>query len=139
MLFGAAHAGTPTIDAKIFTQKGELVLRLQAAATPKDRTKGLMNRDKLAPADGMIFLFPHASRHSFWMKDTRIPLDILFVDAQGSITFIAANTTPQSLNPIKPPSVVTVAIELDAGRASRDSIAVGDKIRYVLPSGIAIE
>lgn len=128
----------PVIDAVIYTRTGEVPLRLEVAATPNARMTGLMDRDSIGPQDGMLFLFATEHDYGFWMKNTNIPLDILFVDAKRRIVHIAAQMLPHSLAEHKPPVPVLSAIELDGGRASRDGIAVGDHLRYELPPTLKI-
>lgn len=128
----------PVIDAVIYTRDGEVPLMLEVAATPEARMTGLMDRDTIGPRDGMLFLFPVEHAYGFWMKNTNIPLDILFIDAKRRIVHIEAEATPHSLTERKPPVPVLSAIELDGGRASRDGIAVGDHLRYELPPMLEI-
>lgn len=127
-----------TANAVIYTHTGEVPLKLELAATPEEREKGLMGRTELAPCDGMLFLFPKAARHSFWMKDTPLALDLVFVSATREIVHIAPRAKPYSLRAMAPPSPALTVIELDGGRAARDGIAVGDKVNYALPDDLDI-
>jgi uncharacterized protein len=113
-------------------------LRLEIVATPEAREYGLMHRESLAECDGMAFLFPPTSTQpltftpqKFWMKNTLIPLDILFLDSGGTIIHIA-HGTPLSLTPVGPDAPVATAIEIAGGRAKKEGITVGDKVRYAL-------
>lgn len=137
MPFGQAAA--TTIEATIYTQQGERMFTLETASTPTEREQGLMNRDRLKPNDGMVFLFPRAGRYKFWMKDTRIPLDMIFIDDTQTVVAIEADVPPNStgLRTSKAPAIAV--IELDGGRAAREGIAPGDKVRYVLPETITVE
>ncbi|MFZ4541447.1 MAG: DUF192 domain-containing protein [Rickettsiales bacterium] len=115
---------------KILRAHGKPVsLKLEIAKDEATRNYGLMNRTKLAPSDGMLFLFPKASPLKFWMKDTLIPLDVLFVDAGGRIAFIA-HGMPHDLQPFGPDIPIATVIEIDGGRAARDGIKVGDEVDY---------
>jgi uncharacterized membrane protein (UPF0127 family) len=114
-------------------------LKLELAATNRARQKGLMHRKQLAPLDGMLFQFPTTDNHSFWMKNTLIPLDMIFVDASHRIVYIAANTTPHSLTPIASGQPVTTIIEIEGGRSARDGITVGDKVNYEIPATVVVE
>jgi len=114
------------------------LLRLEIAATPETREYGLMNRKNLVPCDGMAFFFPAISQEplafanqKFWMKNTLIPLDILFLDANHTIIYIA-HAKPLSLEPVGPNAPVATAIEIAGGRAKKDGINVGDKVTYEL-------
>lgn len=129
-----------TAETTVFTQGGEVPLSLEIASTPKEREKGLMKRYELAPYDGMIFLFPEPGTHRFWMKDTPISLDMLFVDEARTIVHIAEYTKPYSTLPIgSGRDNITAVIELDGGSARRKGIAVGDSVRYALPESIRID
>ncbi len=129
----ATSAMAEVVDATIFTKKGEVPLRLELAATPETRVKGLMDRDSLAPLDGMLFLFPTPHDYTFWMKDTRIPLDMLFIDEKNAIVHIEANVPPYTKSERGSGREVVAVIELDGGRASAESIGKGDHVRYDLP------
>lgn len=136
---GATPALAEVIDATVYTQKGEVPLRLELAATPQTRIKGLMDRDSIAPLDGMVFIFPTPHDYTFWMKDTRIPLDMLFVNEKQSIVHIEANVTPYTKAERGSGQEVVTVIELDGGRAARESIAKGDHVRYDLPTSFHVE
>lgn len=133
-LAGAAQ----TVDAVIYTRQGERPLKLELAATPETREHGLMKRRELKPVDGMLFIFPEAGDYGFWMKNTLIPLDMLFVAENRTIVSIAANTVPNSRTIHSASQPIRAVIELDGGRANRDAIDVGDKVRYDLPDDIQI-
>lgn len=120
----------------------KLTLRLETASTPKARRKGLMHRKTLAPCDGMAFWFAPLSTYrvenltnlqfapqKFWMKDTIIPLDILFLDASNTIIYIA---TAEALSekPVGPDAPVATVIEIAGGRAKKEGIEVGAKVLY---------
>src|SRR5512137_2677247 len=75
------------------------VVQVQLADTPEKRDRGLMFRKELADGHGMLFLFDEEGEHSFWMKDTLIPLDLIFVDSSGRVTGIVARARPLTLEP----------------------------------------
>jgi len=131
-------AGEAT-ELTVYTTKGEVSLNVELATTPQQRQIGLMNRETLKPHDGMLFLFPTPHDYSFWMKNTMIPLDMLFVNAAMQIVHIEANATPYTLSTHASGQQVVAVIELDGGRAAREGIAVKDHIRYVLPPSVTIE
>ena len=138
--FMSSHAiAADTIEVTIYTQKGERMFHLETALAPSERERGLMNRDTLAPNEGMLFVFPEVKDHAFWMKNTRIPLDMIFINAEDSVVAVESNATPQSLNPRRSGKPIRAVIELDGGRAARESIAPGDKVRYVLPQGKVVQ
>lgn len=136
-----ASAATTTncLPTHIKPAKGrEVTLRLEIASTPQARATGLMNREHIGPCDGMAFFFPSVDKtqpqfkiQKFWMKNTRFPLDILFIDGKNRITAIA-HGVPQSLTPIGPDIPSATVIEIDAGRAAKEGIRVGDIVHYEL-------
>ena len=119
--------------------QGNVPLTLEIAATPPMREHGLMDRDTLAPYDGMLFLFPKTARIAFWMKNTRIPLDMIFIDDKGRIVQIAAKTTPYSETPVDSTKPVNAVIELAGGQAAAKKLQIGDSITYTLPPGLHAE
>ncbi len=99
--------------------------------TPEAVELGLMHRDRLEDGAGMLFLFPREGPHSFWMKNTRVPLDILFADRHGVVTGLAARTRPMSLRR-HPCARAQRVLEVPGGWAEARGIGVGDRIT---PSG----
>jgi uncharacterized membrane protein (UPF0127 family) len=139
LLIATPAYALPTIQTIISTERADRTLTLELATTPSTREYGLMNRKTLAPNDGMLFVFPSITAQLFWMKNTLIPLDMLFLDTTHHIVYIATGT-PLSETPIGlPQQPVAAVIELDGGRAAKDGIAVGDKVTYALPANTAIE
>lgn len=124
----STHTVAP-ITAHIFTTQKKLDLQVEVAANEHAREIGLMNRKELTPYDGMAFFFPRPLPQKFWMKNTLIPLDILFVDEAGSIIYIVTGT-PLSLEPIGPDGTIATVIELAGGRAAKEGIKPGDKVTY---------
>jgi uncharacterized protein len=103
---------------------------VEIARTSAQQARGLMFRTSLADDKGMIFPFPQARMASFWMKNTVIPLDIIFIRADGRIENIAANTTPYSTDPVESTGPVTAVLELRAGLAAERGIKAGDLVRW---------
>ena len=113
--------------------------RPELALTPAQRSLGLMHR-KRAPEDGMLFVFPEVAPHHFWMKDTMIPLDIIWLDASGKVVFVSANTPPCKADPCPtygPDVSVRRVLEIAAGMAEKEKVEVGtvlelhDEVRVV--------
>jgi uncharacterized protein len=98
------------------------------ADNPGRREQGLMYVRELDDHAGMLFPFPASQRVTMWMKNTYIPLDMLFIDAQGRIDYIAVRTTPLSLDLIEPPRAVATVLELKGGITERLGIHAGDKV-----------
>ena len=103
---------------------------VEVARTPAEQAQGLMNRDTLAPDRGMIFPFDQVREASFWMKNTLIPLDMIFVRADGTIARIEANTVPLSLEPVGSLEPVAAVLELAGGRSAELGIAPGDRVTW---------
>lgn len=103
---------------------------VEVAATAEEQAQGLMHRTELGPNDGMIFPRTPARQASFWMKNTVIPLDIIFVGDDGKILNIAANTTPLSLDPVESAGPVVLVFEIAGGRAAELGIEAGDLVEW---------
>ncbi len=108
------------------------VFEVEVARTGEERAKGLMFR-RYMPADrGMLFDFGSEQPVGMWMKDTFIPLDMLFIRKDGSIARIAENTEPHSLRTISSGENVLSVLELNGGTAARLGIAPGDRVLHPL-------
>lgn len=108
------------------------VFQIEIADEPEERSRGLMFRDALADEAGMLFLYPTPRIASFWMKNTKISLDMLFFATGGEIVTIAPNTTPFSTVPVLSDAPVIGVLEIDGGDAERLGIKVGDMIRWTV-------
>lgn len=113
----------------IVTQAGrEHAFSVEIAETPVEQQIGLMYRTDMPKDHGMIFLLGRPPRTtSFWMKNTLIPLDLLFVDDDGTIRHIHENAVPKSLSPLPSLFPVIAVIEINGGLAKKLGIAAGDK------------
>jgi uncharacterized membrane protein (UPF0127 family) len=103
---------------------------VEVAKTPEEQAYGLMNRNDLAPDRGMIFPFDPPRDASFWMKNTLIPLDMVFIRADGTIANIAENTAPLSLEPMMSEGPVKAVLEIAGGRSAELGIKAGDKVAW---------
>lgn len=101
---------------------------VEVATSRQQQHYGLMYTAQLAPDYGMLFVWPQDTPVSMWMKNTLIPLDMLFIDGQGAIVHIARNTTPGSTDTISAERPVRAVLELAGGSADARGIAVGDKV-----------
>lgn len=126
----AQLARFPTAPLTIVTAAGPQRFTVEVATTPAQMEQGLMFRQKLAPNAGMIFDYGAPSMASMWMKNTLIPLDMLFVDAQGRIIGIHERAIPQSLATISAPGPARAVIELNGGTAARLGIHAGDRVLF---------
>lgn len=104
------------------------VFNVELAVTPEERSRGLMFRTEMAQDAGMLFDFGAARDISMWMKNTFISLDMLFVDANGTIVGIEKRTVPQSEAIIPSPKPVRFVLELNGGAADRMGFEVGEKV-----------
>lgn len=99
----------------------------EIARTPEARRRGLMDRQRLAPDHGMLFVFDTDDRHCFWMKNTPLPLSIAFIDTQGRIVSIQ-DMQPHDLQTHCPPEPVRYALEMAQGWFKRAGIRAGDTV-----------
>ena len=100
--------------------------KVEIVRTPEEQARGMMFRESIGPDAGMIFPMAPPRPASFWMKNTVIPLDIIFIRADGSIARIAAETIPYSLDPVTSGEPVAAVLEIAGGRAAQLGIAEDD-------------
>jgi uncharacterized membrane protein (UPF0127 family) len=122
----ACGRGAPL--ARIHAAGGVVEVGLEVAATPQARARGLMYRSSLADGHGMLFVFDEVADHHFWMKNTLIPLDMLFIADDGRIVGIHASATPLSTAPIAAGRPSRMVLEVPGGYAARHGIAPGDQV-----------
>lgn len=103
---------------------------VEVARTPDEQAMGLMNRQSLAPDRGMIFPYDPPRPAAFWMKNTLIPLDMIFVRPDGTIGSIAANTVPLSLEPVPSGEPVAAVLEIPGGRSAELGLRAGDRVSW---------
>lgn len=121
----ACASGEPSVNV------GGKTFKVEIADTQEKQALGLMFRDSLPADEGMIFVFPNEAPRSFWMKNCRIPLDIMYFDKELKLVSISANTPPCKVSrcpsyPSKAPA--QYVLELNAGTASLLGIGIGDKL-----------
>jgi len=121
---------------EIRAEGGTVSLAVELADTPEERETGLMNRERLAPYDGMVFTWDEPVRASFWMKDTLIPLSIAFWDEGGLIlSILDMDPCPADPCPTHDPGVEFVgAVEVRQGLFGTRGVEVGDRVELVVPS-----
>ena len=124
----ALAAPLPVETISIDTKAGPHSFSVEVAADDESREKGLMFRKAMAPDAGMLFDFHTPQLVSFWMENTILPLDMLFVRADGTIARIKANATPYSRENIPSGEPIQLVIELNAGRAAALGIIEGAKV-----------
>jgi uncharacterized membrane protein (UPF0127 family) len=104
--------------------------RVEVARTDAQQAMGLMFRTEMGPDEGMLFPSERPQARSFWMKNTVIPLDLMFVGPDGLITNIAANAVPYSLEPIPSAGAAIAVLELRGGRAAELGIRPGARVTW---------
>ena len=115
----------------IRTSAGKVVnFKIWEADTPKREEQGMMFIREMDEHTGMLFMFPENKPVSMWMKNTYVSLDLLFLNAQGKIDFIAEKATPRSEAIIGPPTPEFAVLELKGGACERFDIKVGDKVLH---------
>jgi uncharacterized protein len=114
----------------IATRSARHVFMVELATTPTQMERGLMFRTALAPDRGMLFVYPQERQVSFWMKNTYIPLDLIFIARSGAILGIAERAVPQSTAIIASEVPVRAVLEINGGTAQRLGIAVGDRVEH---------
>ncbi|NBC34029.1 MAG: DUF192 domain-containing protein [Alphaproteobacteria bacterium] len=119
----------PTEELRIESGSGgDYRFTVELAVTPQQQARGLMFREEMAPDHGMLFLFDPVRPVSFWMRNTPLSLDMLFIDAEGLITNIAARTTPMSDRSYASAGPVRAVLEVNAGVAALLGIEPGDRV-----------
>jgi uncharacterized membrane protein (UPF0127 family) len=114
----------------IDTQNGPVTFTAEIADDERERNQGLMFRESLADDRGMLFHFQQPEMASFWMRNTIIPLDIIFIAPDGRILNIAERTTPYSEEPVPAVGMTRGVLEIRGGRAAELGIRPGDHVRH---------
>ena len=145
---GARAGGAPAASAQVHPVSGLAVVpltvtvasgkhkgarhafRVEVAHTGAEQARGLMFRTRMGPDEGMIFPMSPPRMASFWMRNTVIPLDIVFVAPDGRIINIAASATPYSEDLRQSLAPVSAVLELNGGRAAELGIGPGDKVEW---------
>ena len=126
----------PRSKAEVVTRAGKRhAFSVEVATTPEQLTQGLMFRDRLAADAGMLFDFGMDKPVSMWMRNTRIPLDMLFIAGDGRVVGIHQRAVPGSLEIISSPEPVRGVLELNGGTAQRLGLAAGDRVVHPLFGG----
>lgn len=125
-----AAAEARTVPLAIRTRHGPRRFRVEVARSEEQQALGLMYRRHMGMRHGMIFPMSPPRMASFWMKNTLIPLDLLFIRPDGTISSIAADAPVRSLDHIDSTEPVAAVLELNGGAAARDGIRPGDTVRW---------
>ena len=127
---GKSPAGLEQVPLTITSGGGLHRFTVEVASTSEQQAMGLMYRNKLSPDRGMVFPFDPPRDASFWMRNTLIPLDMIFIRADGSIANIEANTVPYSEEPVTSDGPVMAVLEIAGGRSAELGIKPGDKVEW---------
>lgn len=110
-------------------------LTVELMVKSEDRAMGLMFRPSLAPDRGLLFVFENLDFHSFWMKNCKFPIDIVWLDEQQKVVYVSANTPPCKADPCpvyEPMRRALYVVELNAGQAAREKAVVGARLEFTL-------
>jgi len=131
-LAGGALAG-PCSDHRVHLRGpdgGAASFRVELADTDAERAQGLMNRDSLARSAGMLFVYPQPQSVGFWMKNTLIPLDMIFMDAGGTVAKVKHEAQPHDTRPVMGGDDIQTVLEINGGLARQIGIAPGWEMRH---------
>lgn len=144
LLAGALFAGGVAIAkppgglelVEIVTAKGRARFQVEIAATRAEQQRGLMFRKSLAPGRGMLFTYAKPQPAAFWMKNTLIPLDIIYIAPNGRVLSIVRNAQPHNEMPMPSGGPVLGVLEIAGGHAAQFGILPGDKVLHrIFPKG----
>ncbi len=131
--FRDPHAAEPACDdtkVQLRWENGRSSFNVELADDAESRARGLMHRESLAPFSAMLFVYPTPRKARFWMKDTLIPLDVLFFDHRGVLKTVHGDAQPFSLETIDGGDGIQYVLEINAGMASELGIPVGSELRH---------
>ncbi|WP_254604125.1 DUF192 domain-containing protein [Leisingera sp. ANG59] len=118
---------------------GQTGFSVEIADDEQERAQGLMFRESMPRGAGMLFVYERPQPAAFWMKNTLIPLDIIFLDQNGLVTSVHENATPGDLTPIPGGDEVFAVLEINGGLARRYGIAPGNQMRHeIFSAGSAV-
>lgn len=130
-LLSGCEEAEEALHARIEARNGGMhAFSVELALTPEEQQKGLMYRQELAEDAGMLFFYPACARASFWMRNTYLPLDMIFIAADGRIVRIARMTVPQTLDVHDSGEKVNGVFEVNGGLTQRLGIEEGDFFRH---------
>lgn len=129
---GTRHptSGLAVVPLTVTSTKGKHAFKVEVAGTTEEQAKGLMFRTAMGADEGMIFPMNPPRMASFWMRNTVIPLDLIFVGQDRKILNIAAQAVPYDETPLYSNGRVIAVLELNGGRAAQLGIAPGDKVEW---------
>jgi hypothetical protein len=116
----------------IFTtvERGQVAVLAEIAATPDERARGLMFRERLSDGEGMLFLFSTEQKLTFWMKDTPLSLDMIFISSDMAVAGVIEEAIPFSIESLSIASPSRYVLEVQGGFAKRNGISVGTPVKF---------
>lgn len=134
---GGAAWAAPRLEAvEIVTGRGRARFEVEIAVTPAEQARGLMFRKSLAPDRGMLFIYKRPQPAAYWMRNTLIPLDIIYIQADGRILSIVRNARPHDETPLPSGGPVLGVLEIAGGRAAQLGVLPGDRVLHrIFPKG----
>ena len=140
----AADLYRPEDAARVFAGAARAVVKLpsgrsivaEIADTPEREMYGYMFRREVKETEGMVFVYPEAGQHAFWMKNTLVPLDIIWMDDAKTVVYIESNTPPCKADPCPsfgPMRKTSAVLEVRAGTTAVQGLKVGDRLRITVP------
>jgi len=127
---GMAHAACSADHVTVKGDFGQARFQIELADDPEERAQGLMFVEQMATLEGMLFIYETPRRATFWMRNTLIPLDMLFAGPDGVITHIHENAIPLDETTIDGGEGVLAVLEINGGLSSRLGIAAGDILQH---------
>lgn len=124
------ESGLPVIGLTVTAGKQRHDFRVELASSGAEQARGLMFRETLGPDEGMLFPMQPPRQAAFWMRNTVIPLDIIFIGADRRILNIAADTVPYDETPLPSWGIAAAVLEIPGGRAAELDIGPGDKVEW---------
>lgn len=123
-------SGLTVVPLSVTTISGPHAFRVEVAATPGEQERGLMFRTSMGADEGMIFPMDPPRRTAFWMRNTVLSLDIVFIGADHKVLNVAANAIPYDETPLPSDGPAAAVLELNAGRAAQIGLAPGDRVDW---------
>ncbi len=138
VISGAAHAACSDSRVEFRGDWGTARFRVEIADDPQERATGLMNREEMSPSAGMLFIYETPQRVAFWMRNTLIPLDMIFMDETGVVQRVHENAVPLDETPIPGGNHIQYVLEINGGMAAQIGIDEGSQMRHPsIPGDIA--
>jgi hypothetical protein len=126
---GSGSGSAPKVILETAAKKSYQV-KVEVANDDLARARGLMFRRSLGEDSGMLFIFPDSEDHAFWMKNTLIPLDMIFIGEDGQVVGVVERAAPQTLNPRSVGAPSRYVLEVNGGYCAKRGIAAGDRVRF---------